>query len=365
MIRDWSLCYSPAVSHSTDTGSVKAWLSASISDPLWDDFLRSTPCGQFQQSSLWAEYKASEGWKHHRVILTDAAGIVGGFQILWKQSRLGRMGYVSKGPVLGLETDENTKAALDRLRDACRTLGLMALIAQPPDESRILPSVLQEGRFLPNKFKDIVRTTLLLDLTSGMKKIESGMSSSARMEVKQAKRREAIVREGDTADISIFFGMIEATCLRQKTKPNPATEENLGALWALFKPHGARIMIAQCRGEDVAGQLCIPFGGRVTIWKKGWTGQHRDCHPNRLLIHTGLEWACAKGLKYWDYAALDPGIAASMLAGKPLSDEQKRSRHMFHLGFGGEARLLPESRIWIGNPLVRLGYRLFSKTVSP
>jgi hypothetical protein len=113
----------------------------------------------------------------------------------------------------------------------------------------------------------------------------------------------------------------------------------------------------------VAGQLCIPFGERITIWKKGWTGQHRDCHPNRLLNYAGLEWACAQGCKYWDYAGLDAGIAASLLGGKPLSEEQKRSRHMFHLGFGGEARLLPESRIWIENSLFRLGYGVFSKSV--
>lgn len=364
MTHDWSKCYQRIESLPPGSGPIEAWLSAAVSDQLWDEFLQSTPCGQFQQSSMWAEYKAGEGWMHHRVILTDADGIIGGFQILWKKTKLIRIGYVSKGPVLRQEMDAVTDYSVSLLCAASRDLDLSALIVQPPDESQDLVLALGHRQFLPNKIMRIISTTLLINLTGGMESVIQGMNASARMEIKQAKRRGTIIRDGSTEDINGLFNMMVATCERQKTNPNPATEDALRTLWERFRPMGARLMIARCRGVDVAGQLCIPFGERVTIWKKGWNGQHRDCHPNRLLNFEGLVWACEKRFRYWDFAALDPEIAANLLSGRPLSEVQKRSRDMFHLGFGGEARLLPASCIWINNSILRFGYKAIAQSTT-
>ena len=71
----------------------------------WDEFLGSSPRGQFQQSTGWAQVKAREGWSAVREYLDPTAPRSGGFQLLWKKSRLGRVGYVSKGPVLPEETE--------------------------------------------------------------------------------------------------------------------------------------------------------------------------------------------------------------------------------------------------------------------
>ena len=355
-MRDWAQCYRNITVPPAQAGPWEAWLSPASSDPWWDDFLRSTSCGQFQQSSPWAVYKSSAGWHHHRVVLTNTSGISGGFQILWKQTRLGRIGYVSKGPVLAQETAEAAEAILDLIHAAHQELGLRALIVQPPDESRGLESQFTRRGYLPNRIKDVVRATLLVNLSEGMARVTSGMSSTARLQVKQAQRRGTIIREGGAEDLGRFFAMMVTTCLRQETKPNPATEAELRSLWDALQPLGIKLMIAQCHGEDVAGQLCILVGERLTLWKKGWTGEHKDCQPNRLLNYAGLELACALGCKYWDYAALDEGIASSLIAGSPLTEEQKKSRHLFHLGFGGEPRLVPASCIWIENPIFRFGY---------
>ncbi len=49
--------------------------------------------GQFQQSTIWARAKASEGWRVVRLVLTVDEEIVGGFQILWRPSWRGRVAY--------------------------------------------------------------------------------------------------------------------------------------------------------------------------------------------------------------------------------------------------------------------------------
>src|SRR5262245_61106752 len=73
--------------------------SASLSDAACDEFLRSTPLGHFQQTSLWSQVKATEGWHILREMMLIGGEIVGGFQILYRPSRFGRVGYLSKGPV--------------------------------------------------------------------------------------------------------------------------------------------------------------------------------------------------------------------------------------------------------------------------
>ena len=59
-----------------------------------------------------------------------------------------------------------------------------------------------------------------------------------------------------------------------------------------------------------------------------------------------------------DFTALDIGIAIRMYKGEPFSSEQKRSRHMFNIRFGGRAVLLPEARAYLPNPVVRWAYRV-------
>ena len=83
-----------------EEGTVTAWISRDGTDTFWDDFLSQTPLGQFQQSTIWARAKHSEGWRSVRVLFTVEDVLVGGFQLLERSSLWGRIGYVSKGPVI-------------------------------------------------------------------------------------------------------------------------------------------------------------------------------------------------------------------------------------------------------------------------
>src|SRR5262245_2550759 len=75
-------------------------ISETLVNPDWDEYLLAHPCGQFQQSTLWARVKAAEGWSVARIELRQAGRLAGGAQILHRRSRLGRFGYVAKGPIV-------------------------------------------------------------------------------------------------------------------------------------------------------------------------------------------------------------------------------------------------------------------------
>jgi hypothetical protein len=58
---------------------------------------------------------------------------------------------------------------------------------------------------------------------------------------------------------------------------------------------------------------------------------------------------------------LRPDIAAAMLQGQPLSEDQRKSRDYVNLNYGNLPVILPESRVYFRNPLARAVYRIAIK----
>lgn len=327
-------------------------------DEEWDGFLKNARLGQFQQSSAWAGTKMVEGWTPFRIVAYQNETVVGGFQICYRDTRLGRMGYVSKGPVLDEEVGDLADRLLKRLLEATAALGIEGLIVQPPDRSKVFPALMRRDKFMPFYLLGIISSTLMIDLTGGGATLRKGMRRTTITEIKQAVRRGVRIREGGFGDLEHFFRLMEGSCRRQGVRPSPASADSLRELWKRFSPAGCiRLTFAECDGEAVSGALCLAFGDRVTIWKKGWASKCADRKPNSLLCFEALEWSGARGYRYFDFVSLDGKIARSILERIPLSASQRRGRDFFHLGFGGEPVLLPEAGIFIARPGLRLGYK--------
>lgn len=357
-MRDWSSSYRKIIPSPNESGPGEAWLSPAPSDPWWDDFLRSTPCGQFQQSSLWAEYKAGEGWHHHRVVLTDTPGIMGGFQILWKKSRLGRIGYVSKGPVAQPEDPALVHQLGRLLRGAARELGLTALIVQPPDESKEEPGSPDVSGFLISNPLQVVEATYLVDVSTDMETVRQRMHSKVRQYVRKSRQAGVVIRPGTEADLPLFFALMAATCRRQHTRPNPASLEAVRRLWKIFSPrHAIEMSFAEKAGTAVAGRLNLIFGDRVTQWKKGWDGSAAGSRPNEFLADHALEWAQGRGYRICDFTALNRLTALRLLGGQTQNATHAHSRDKFNLRLGGYPKLLPRARLLVPNPIIHWGYQ--------
>ncbi len=332
--------------------ALHAHSDADASAPEWDAFLEETPLGQFQQSSKWGRVKAYEGWQVQRVLLSSAEGLLGGFQLLWRDSRFGRVGYLSKGPVLREESPAAVEAALNRVRAAAMQLRLRALVLQPPDLSRISPCDLTRHGFLDTPVPSIISATLLISLSEGYDAVLERMSRTMRQHGRQALKRGVLVNDAGAGALPQFFELMKQTCVRQGTFPNPARIEVLEAIGAEFKPH-VRLALAQVNGTPVAGLFMIGFGNRLTFWKKGWNFDGDESRANSLLHLESLRWACAVGYRTVDFAACDRQLAESLLAGRPLSLGQQQSRHMFNLRLGASPRVLPPAHLLVLNRALR------------
>ena len=333
-------------------------VSEMMEDPCWDDFLQRTPLGHFQQSSLWAQAKLSDGWSPIRFILRMDGQITGGFQILARHSRLGKIGYICKGPVLEPEDPILMDLLIKQVVAVARTNQLKALIVQLPDASGFNDELFTSHSFLPNHLIDLVTATLLLDLSGGMPDIEKRMRKSTLAQVKRTQARKVTIREGTEYDISTFFSLMASTCERQRTKPVPSTETALMAVWRAFHAPGSiRMGLAECENEIIAGIICIRFGQRVTAWKKGWSGAYSEQNPNHLLMYDAIQWAHRTGSEIVDFSALNRRIAENLLNGISIGGSAECRRDWFNLGYGNRPQLLPESHVYISNPLSRLLYK--------
>ena len=357
---NWPPNYKKIKSLQAEPEPLDVWLSPEIQDPRWDDFLRSTPYGQFQQSGMWADYKAGEGWQHYRVIVTSAAEIVGGFQILWKKKGLVRIGYVSKGPVVSPENPTRVQQLKELLCEATRHLKLIALIAQDPDEAQHFTNTSEALGFVESNPAQLVETTYLVDVSDDMETVRRRMSQSHRKHVRKAQKLGVEIRIGTETDLPHFYNLMAATCARQNTSPNPANAPAFYRLWRAFSPtHSIRLTLAERGGLSPAGLVCLVFGNRTSLWKKGWDGSMHDWNTGTFLEDNALEWAHVNGSKIGDFCAITRFTALHVLSGKGIANAPLPTNDQFKLRFGGYPKILPSAYIYFPNPILRWGYRTF------
>jgi hypothetical protein len=337
---------------SASSDSMQFEMSDRFDDPRWDAFLAGTPLGHFQQSSLWAQVKAAEGWRCIRYCMRRKGELCGGWQLLWKESRLGRIGYISKGPVFADRTGIVT--AMNQLQDVLAQNRIRAITVQPPDDDPALTDILSSEGFITDPTDRVVRCTLVNDLTGGPAAVEDAIYSDTRRRVRQGRRRGMVVRCGTAEDLGAFFELMVKTCRRQGVLPNPPSLASVQRLWEVFSNRGLiHLFIAQFEGKIVAGLLCIQFGQIFTLWKKGWSGEHGDKRPNELLTHAALIAGASAGFAIADFAAFPLDMGALLIAGGTPSPELQKSRHFFNRDFGGRPKILPPAQVFIRNRLLR------------
>ena len=332
-------------------------------DEEWDEFLWSCPRGQFQQTSGWARAKAVEGWSAERVYLSPGAPRHGGFQILVRQTRFGRAGFVNKGPVLPEESDAAIEAALDAVVRRSRELGLRGVVLQPPDNSRIRPEHLQRSGFFDQPLAGVTRTTAMADLSGGREAVLARMSRTTRNNWRAARRRGVSWRFGSHADLAMFFGLMEESCRRQHSLPKPRSAEALLGIWDGLAGR-VHLALAESDGRLLCGLLLIRHSDRMTLWKKGWSSAGSDSFPNVLLNVECLLWAAEQGCTHADFVGMSPEVASAVLTGESPSEHLLAARDWFNLRLGAMPRLLPAAQLLVPNPYLRVAGRLVMRTVA-
>ncbi len=341
--------------------------SSSLVDPDWDRFLIESELGQYQQSTCWSRYKETEGWITLRVTFFESERMVGGYQILWKESRFGRIAYLSKGPVLDLDHLGQLHWVLQQIQSDAEEYSFKALILQLPDRVPVEHfSLAQDSGLLPCFFMGVIDCTFVVDTKRSVDSIWSDFRKSSRRDYRRAIKAGFVGSWGGRSDVGKFFELMLGTCKRQGVLPHPATEAELLALWDGFLEVGGatRLRFVEFEGKVVCGSLLICFGRTVSFLKLGWSGEYSSLSPTSFLICEMIEWASKNGYEVFDFLSFDSELATAMSKGEPLVGDLMKRRDFYKSKFGGNVMHLPSAAIWIPSRFFRLVLMFLLKVPS-
>ena len=337
----------------------KVSLSKGI-DNEWNDFVERSTDGNYEQTSIWAAVKKRYGWAHNRIILSKQHQTTVGDQILFKKTKFGNVGYLSKGPVLNNADSNEIKIIFLYLYKITRINKIIFLYINPPMDFDDLNVEGLKRKLSPDFINKFIGATLLIDLERNLEEIFGKIRRTTRQGINRGLKRGIIVSEAGRSEIKDFFNLMLSTCRRQKIAPNPPDVDFIYSLWDLFRPRNKiHLFTAQYKGVIVTAIILISFGVYIKAWKIGWSGKHREKNPTSVLFWETMKWAKKKGFKYYDFIALDRKVAEAVINNGELPEGWQKTVSCHILGYGGEVKLLPDSYVYIYNPFFRLIYTKF------
>jgi len=278
----------------------------------WDEFLASHHAAGFKQSSWWADVMLTRGWGHFGVVLKDGDSIVGGAQVLTKQTESGATRYyVPHGPVLPRDEPDAAEAFqavlefIDQRRQEEDAL-VSHLSIEPRWEQ--LPDFVTG--FRQRSGWDEPRNTLYIDLTAPEDAMLARMKPKGRYNIKVAKRHGvSIVEDVSPQGLQDFLRLYHATTDRHELKSSPTTyfEQLIGK----FNAQGCgSIFFAELKGERIAAAVVVYFGNRATYLYGGSLASHRESMAPYLLHFSVMLKAKALSYDWYDLYGVAPASEA-------------------------------------------------------
>ena len=328
-------------------------------DPAWDALLAETGA-HYAQTSLWAMLKARAGWRPIRVTVEDGDGIAAAAQLLVRPlpAAFGKVGWVSKGPMLVADDAAHSYEVVDRVVRAAAAHGVRWLGIQPPVSGNGVERALVEHSFRVNAAIGMPPATLRLDLSWDRQALLAAMRKSTRQNIQRAESNGVTVRRGGEADLDVFFRLRTQASLRKGFYTHP--ESYFREMWRLFRPTGSvELFIAEYRHEVVSAMIAIVFGSAVYSHASAWSGSHGQVKPNEALKWGAICWAQENGYRHFDMEGIRPEGAPGLDQSARPSDPRSVDPFVttYKLGFGGQPVGVPPAYEYIPNPFLRWGYQ--------
>jgi len=353
--------YPPSTLVDTD---LQAWVSHTLEDSSWDTFLAGHPQGHYLQTASWGRLKASSGWRIARIIITNKGTLVAGAQILLRSlPLLGTVGYIAEGPLFTADAPSAAALFLETFQELAETHRIGFIVMQPPRDSDSFPQQLLDQGFKPSSITFTPASTLVQDLTEDPEAILGQMRGKTRRCIRRGLRKGVRVYKGGESDLPIFYTAHREAARRIGFPSHP--QEYWQDMWRNFRPSGnIHLFLAEYRGEPVTTLLVLTFRSVAYAHALGWSGRHKEVHPNQVLIWEVIRWAQSQGLHYFDHVGIDPLAANALLKGDPLPDSLRLTPTHFKLGFGGEIILSPGAYDYVYNPVLRRLYRIIYPRIA-
>lgn len=333
-------------------------ISYDLKDRLWDDFVLKTPGGNQRQTSLWAQAQHIRGWNPLRIMLTRDGKIQAGAQILFRNIPiLGRIGYLTRGPVCDFSNVNLTKVLFKEIRKICRRNRIFYLVLTLPVKAESFVPLLPEFQFQVTRREYGEPASVVIDLTQDKDNILARMTKDKRKTIHRVERRQnLILREGTKEDIESFYRLHKMSS--QRNGFPPFTEEYYRNLWEVFAPGGfVKLFLSELDGIPQSGIICFAFRDTVTAYVIGWSGENANLYPNDAVYWESILWSKAHGYHYFDFGGIQIDSARAAVQHLSLPVSQRESANRFKLDYGGTVFFYPDDYDSMSIPFLNKLYR--------
>jgi peptidoglycan pentaglycine glycine transferase (the first glycine) len=271
----------------------------------WDGYITANEDGHLLQSYAWGEFKARYGWSVERFV-ANAGGELAAAQVLWRNTPLGAVGYIPRGPATSASPDVRaTQALLTGIAQRAASRKAILLKAEP---NRRDPAPLPDLEFRPSTQTVQPVATLMIDLQLDLDELSARQHPKTRYNVHLAIKKSVRVRHGDRSDIAAFSSLMEETGQRNRFAVR-SSDYYRDAIELLGD--NAELLLAEHDGDLLAGMLLAKFNGEAIYLYGASTSHKRNLMPTHLLQWEAIRRAKEQGLLRYDMWAVPAELAAA------------------------------------------------------
>jgi len=318
---------------------------STIAAGQWDAWVAELPHSHLLQSWEWGQLKSAFGWRPVHLAVLESGKVITAAQVLFRPLMKGLIStaYVPKGPLLdpGATSEQACNALLDGIHQACRHLRAISLKLEPGwEDTAEAHQWLQQRGFVPSRRTIQPRRTVVVDLEPDPTGILAQMKPKTRYNIRLAERRGVTVRHGATADLRVFYRLLEETATRQGFGIH--TFPYYVQAWEAFAARdAAALMIAEYGGQPLAAIMVFAWAGQACYMYGASADEEKQRMPTYVVQWEAMRWARERDCQAYDLwgvpdvdesevgsdlaAAEDGGVLSSGLGGL----------YRFKRGFGG------------------------------
>lgn len=311
-------------------------------DAEWDAFVAAHPHGSILQTTAWAALKNKFGWKSQRVWLRQDGKLVAGAQILFRAKVLGliKIGYIPHGPLVNWQEDEQLEVLFNQIDQVCyqRGAGLLKmepLLWQTDMPAETWAALCEKHALLPNTDTIQPPNTVIIDLRPELDDILAAMKQKTRYNIRLAERKEIVVRQGASADITIFNGLMQVTGQRDGFGIHDPMYYKTA--FDLFAPDNhIALFIAEFEKRPLAAIIVSSFGKKAIYLYGASSNEERQRMPTYALQAAAIQWAKAQGCTSYDLWGIPDAPEAELEANFADRHDGLWGVYRAKRGYGGQ-----------------------------
>lgn len=272
----------------------------------YNDFIKSSPYGHFQQDMRWARLKKT--WERVYFYIEEDSKIKAALSVIYiRDKKTGKnFFYGPRGPVCDPYDIGSIKSLIGEARDFARANDGFLLRLDPYyayDEELIR---LYEVNGLKVRFDKEKSSQPLLNMVLDIKgrnedEIIASFSKNTRKHIRKSYRDGIETRVLGREEIEILYNQIVETAQRAGIGHRPL--DYIKDLYDLYEDE-SRLSVCFYQGEPVCSSLLIKYGSWATSLYGGSSDKHKDMSQNYQINFEEIKYCIENGIKYYDMGGI-------------------------------------------------------------